>query len=386
MIQGGTTNSPISAIPAAISTKTTLLLGLWASVPQEVFNNEVAALSAAIKQYGTAFTDLIVGISVGSEDLYRISPTGILNKSGVGAEPATLVSYIEQTRKAIAGTGASSKPVGHVETWNDWTNGSNSAVVQACDFLGMDAYPYFEGTKQNAIADGVARFSDALSATRAAAQGKPVWVTETGWPVSGETVNQAVPSVNNAKAYWQQVGCKLFGSVNTWWYTLQDAAPDTPSPSFGIVGSTLTTTPIYELTCPAGQTGTDSLSSGPPSASPPASSPDPIPSSPPSSASTAQSSAAGSSGSGSSGSNSSGVFSIDNFASTARPSGSGSPSTSAGGSATSAGSGTGAGASATGGGSGAPRSTSSASVSFKSLFSSYILSRAVISVGVLVFS
>jgi glucan endo-1,3-beta-D-glucosidase len=115
MIQGGTTNTPTSAIQAAIDTGTTLLLGLWASAGQDVFNNELAALSNAISQYGTDFTDLIVGISVGSEDLYRITPTGIANNAGVGAGPDVLTSYIQQTRGVIANTGAAGAPVGHVE-------------------------------------------------------------------------------------------------------------------------------------------------------------------------------------------------------------------------------------------------------------------------------
>lgn len=46
------------------------------------------------------------------------------------------------------------------------------------------------------------------------------------------------------------MGCnKLFGRINTWWYTLQDAFPNTPNPSFGIVGSTLSTTPLFDLSC-----------------------------------------------------------------------------------------------------------------------------------------
>ena len=39
--QAGTANSPTEAIPAAISSKTTLLLGMWASAGQEGFNNEL---------------------------------------------------------------------------------------------------------------------------------------------------------------------------------------------------------------------------------------------------------------------------------------------------------------------------------------------------------
>lgn len=190
MIQAGTANTPISAIPAAIATRTSLLLGLWASAGQASFNNELAALSAAISQYGTAFTDLVVGISVGSEDLYRISPTGIENLSGYGAQPAEIVNYIGQLRNAIASTRLNDKPVGHVDTWTAWVNGSNSAVTSACDFLGMDAYPYFQTTLANSIDTANSTFYDAYYATVGSAQGKPVWVTETGWPVSGKTLNQ----------------------------------------------------------------------------------------------------------------------------------------------------------------------------------------------------
>lgn len=250
IIQAGTTNTPTQAIQAAINTKTSLLLGLWASSGQATINDELAALSAAISQHGTAFTDLITGISVGSEDLYRISPTGIINKSDPGASPDEVVNYIGQVRKAIAGTPASSKPVGHVDTWTAWVNGSNSAVINACDFIGMDAYPYFQNTMPNGIGNGYSLFFDAYDQTVAAVGNKPVWVTETGWPVSGSTSNQAVPSLANAKTYWDQVGCnRLFGKINTYWFTLQDSYPTTPNPSFGIVGSSLSTSPLYDLSC-----------------------------------------------------------------------------------------------------------------------------------------
>lgn len=251
MIQAGTANAPIEAIPAAIATKTSLLLGLWASAGQANIDNEIAALKGAINQYGTAFTDLIAGISVGSEDLYRISPTGIINKSGIGAQPADVVNYIGQVRTALRGTAASNKPVGHVDTWTAWVNSTNDAVISASDFIGMDAYPYFQTTMANSIENGNATFFDAYDATLAAVGSKPVWITETGWPVSGPTENQAVASVANARTYWDQVGCAVFGKITTYWYTLQDSHPNTPSPSFGIVGSTLSNTPLYDLTCPS---------------------------------------------------------------------------------------------------------------------------------------
>jgi glucan endo-1,3-beta-D-glucosidase len=252
MIQHGTTNTPISAIPAAINTNTKLLLGLWASAGQTNMNNEVAALKAAIAQYGTKFTNLVVGISVGSEDLYRITPTGIKNKSGAGAQPAELINYIKQVRTAIKGTGLGSKPVGHVDTWTTYVNGSNAGVISNLDFLGVDAYPYFESTTANSIGHANASFYDAYKQTIAHAQGKAVWVTETGWPVSGPKSGQAVASAANARIYWQDVACSLLAKkVNLFWYDLQEAQWGNPSPDFGIFGAgdLGTLKPRYSLAC-----------------------------------------------------------------------------------------------------------------------------------------
>ncbi|PMD12430.1 glycoside hydrolase family 17 protein [Hyaloscypha hepaticicola] len=253
MIQGGSsTNEPTQAIPAAIAEDTTLLLGLWASGGEGGIEAEISALQSAITKYGTAFTSLVAGISVGSEDLYRISPTGIAAHSGYGADPVTIASYISQVRTAIAGTPLSGASIGHVDTWTAWVNSSNQAVIDACDWIGMDAYPYFQTTQANSIQNGPGLFQDALSATQAAVGGKPVWVTETGWPVSGSTANLAVPSAANAKTYWDAVGCPLFGKTNTWWYTLTDNDAVQTNPSFGIVdGNPLSTTPYFDLSCSA---------------------------------------------------------------------------------------------------------------------------------------
>jgi len=208
------------------------------------------ALTTAIKQYGTAFSDLVAGISVGSEDLYRISPTGILNKEYAGAQPLTIAHYIKRVRDTIAGTALAPAPVGHVDTWTAWVNSSNQVVIDTSDFIGLDAYPYFQKTQANSIVNNRALFNDAMGATRAAVGRKPVWVTETGFPVSGNTSGDAVPGVDNARTYWNEVGCPMFGVTNVWWYTFQDSAPATPNPSFGVIGSSLTTTPLFNLSCP----------------------------------------------------------------------------------------------------------------------------------------
>jgi hypothetical protein len=79
-------------------------------------------------------------------------------------------------------------------------------------------------------------------------------VTETGWPVSGETLNQAVPGADNARIYWEDVTCQLVAdNVNLYYYTLQDVQYGNPSPSFGIkpAGDLQSVAPLFDLSCPA---------------------------------------------------------------------------------------------------------------------------------------
>ncbi|KAI9727356.1 MAG: hypothetical protein M1828_006976 [Chrysothrix sp. TS-e1954] len=255
MIQGGTADTPSEAFQAAIDTDTSLLMGMWASGGQAGFTSELNAFEAAISAHGEALSSRIVGISVGSEDLYRITPTGIANKAGIGAGPDVIVSFINQLRSAIKNTAAKGALIGHVDTWTAYVNGSNNAAIAACDFLGVDAYPYFQTTENNGIAVGRELFFEAYRNTTEAAQGKPVWITETGWPVSGPQSGNAAASIANAKQYWDDVACTVLGNVNTYWYTLQDSAPTVPSPSFGIIGQDITAAPLYSLSC-SGHEGT----------------------------------------------------------------------------------------------------------------------------------
>ncbi|TAQ84781.1 hypothetical protein B7494_g6887 [Chlorociboria aeruginascens] len=364
----GATSDPIAAIPAAIAQQTSLLLGFWASGGQEALTDEITALQSAISTYGTSFTNLVAGLSIGSEDLYRISPMGVAAKSGIGADPDTIVSYIQQVKSALAGTALSGVSIGHVDTWTAWVNGSNQAVIDAVDWVGVDAYPYFQNTMSNSIQASQGLFNDAMSQTQAAVGGKEVWITETGFPVSGSTSNLAVPSIENAKAYWDAVGCANFGVVNTYWYTLSDSSSSvTPDPSFGIVGSTLSTTPLFDLSCSNVTTTTSSSSSS-------------------SSSSSGSSSASGfSTATSVSASGSGGVLSTTAGSPTATTTASGSGAAGNGtvggsGSAGSTGSGSGsgssstsAGGSATGPASGSSTPITSASASAGSAFSSSII-------------
>ncbi|KAI9775349.1 MAG: hypothetical protein M1839_001265 [Geoglossum umbratile] len=263
-IQSGTTDTPISAFQAAIATNTTMLLGIWCSGTTSIAN-ELKALQSAVSQYGQKFTDLVVGISVGSEDLYRISESGIENKAGIGAGPDAIVNFIKEVRSTLSNTPLSTKPIGHVDAWSAWSNSSNSDVIDAVDFVGTDLYPYYEKDKGNLFSNATTIFNYIYQKTLSAAGNKPVWITETGWPNSGPTFGQAEPSIDNARGFWAEIGCKqLFGRTNVWWYNLRDSNPANKE-KFAITKD-LSTAPLFNLSCPAGSGAPPSINNGPSSA------------------------------------------------------------------------------------------------------------------------
>ncbi|KAK4107700.1 glycoside hydrolase family 17 protein [Canariomyces notabilis] len=247
-IQAYSQDDPIEAFEAAIETKTKLLLGIWTSGTSSI-EKELSALKKAVDKYGKDFTDLVIGMSIGSEDLYRDSETGIINKAGIGAGPQVIVNFINEYKKAFADTALASVPIGHVDTWDAWTNGTNKVVIDAVDWVGVDEYPYYENGKGNDIKNSGQLFDRAFNAVAGVVGEKPIWVTETGWPATGPNWDQAVASVENAKYYWNEVGCrKLFNKVPTFWYNLRDSNPDNEM-KFAITNN-LSTKPLFDLTCP----------------------------------------------------------------------------------------------------------------------------------------
>lgn len=246
-IQWQTTDTPIEAFPAAIATQSKLLLGVWASGTDNI-DNELKALETAIEKYGTKLTDLIIGISVGSEDLYRVSEPGIRNKSGVGNNAENIVKFIKDARKRLADTPLKNVKFTHVDTWTAWVNQSNKAVIDEVDFVSVNSFPFYEQEHDNDIDNAGQLLSDALSAVDGVAAGKDVWITETGWSYTGPNFGKAKSSVENLESYWKNVGCALFGRRNVFWYTLRDANPENKV-KFAITDN-LSTTPRIDLSCP----------------------------------------------------------------------------------------------------------------------------------------
>ncbi|KAK5939236.1 hypothetical protein PMZ80_008539 [Knufia obscura] len=221
-------NTLANAVPAAIRTGTKLLVGVWTQDDAH-FDAEKQALLQAVQQYGK---DWILAISVGSEDLYREETTASI-----------LASKINDVRGMMWSVGASDKSIGHVDTWTAWVDDRNTAVIEAVDWLGNDLYPYWEGVStDNGAANGA--YWAAVEKVRAVSQGKDVWTTETGNPITGDTVGNSVPSIEAAQIYWWQVTCASVKEMNYFWYDLDDFAAN---PQFSVVDTNYN--PLIDMTC-----------------------------------------------------------------------------------------------------------------------------------------
>ncbi|KAF4513358.1 hypothetical protein G6O67_000636 [Ophiocordyceps sinensis] len=245
-----TKDKPIAAFSAAVKTNTSILLGVWASGTQSIAD-EISAMNKAIEQHGKELTDLIVGCSIGSEDVYRSSELGKKNKAGVGATPDAIVGFIKEWRDAFNESAIRNVPVGHVDTWDVWPTPEMKPLIDAVDWIGLDAYSYYTSDQDNDITNIVALFDESYSSTQRVSGGKPIWLTEIGWPSSGDKWNNGIPSIKNAKYFWDTIGCgKLFNKMPTFWYILRDSNPENKM-KFAISDKSNLEKPLFDLSCPA---------------------------------------------------------------------------------------------------------------------------------------
>ncbi|KAK5708300.1 hypothetical protein LTR97_000840 [Elasticomyces elasticus] len=226
------------AVPAAIKAGAQIFQGLYATGSDDTFDAELNALTSAIVTHGSSW---LIGIEVGSQDLANVAA------GNPGADAATIVKRINKVRTVMADY-VHNVPIGHTEPAATWlkTAAAHGGIIDASDYVGLSEFPFFDGLTVNAAATAV---SDRLSQVQAISGSKVVWVMQTGWPVSGATIKNAVPSVANAQYYWQNVACTLWNvrGTNTFWFTYYDVGAST---SFGVYSKSGAA--IYDLKlCPA---------------------------------------------------------------------------------------------------------------------------------------
>jgi glucan endo-1,3-beta-D-glucosidase len=120
-----------------------------------------------------------------------------------------------------------------VDTLDAYTNHTNSRILEVLDFVGLNIFPYFSHDQVTNVSAAADSFWKAYESMLPLSLGKPIWITETGWPTEDPTKTSGLePGIENAALYWTKVACELQARcINFWWYILADPAQ---TPFFGV--------------------------------------------------------------------------------------------------------------------------------------------------------
>ncbi len=148
---------------------------------------------------GTQIANLVAAAQAGKVDIAIVGNESL--KNGTVTE-SQLLTYIQLVKAQVP----KNVLVTYVDTWNTMLAHPN--VVAAVDIVAVNIYPFYDN---QSIGQALSSFQSAYANTVAAANGKQVIVTETGWPGSGNppaTGSTALPSAASETAY--------FNSIQTW--------------------------------------------------------------------------------------------------------------------------------------------------------------------------
>ena len=151
------------------------MVGAWIGSDKSQNEKELATL---IKLGKSGFVDIAV---VGNETLMREELT-----------EQELIAYIKRVKKAIPGI-----PVGYVDAYYQFIE--RPKLIDACDVILVNCYPFWEGCS---IEQSSTYLKQMYAVTQQVANGKPVIITETGWPNQGDSTKAAQPSDTNAMKYF----------------------------------------------------------------------------------------------------------------------------------------------------------------------------------------
>lgn len=152
------------------------LVGAWLGDDPTLNELEIEGL---IELANDGYVDIA---AVGNEVLYRND----LNEE-------ELLNYIHKVKEAIPNI-----PVGYVDAYYEFT--AHPAITEACDVILANCYPFWEGCHMEY---SLLYMKQMYHQARAAANGKQVIITETGWPSAGSTVKEnSHPSAANAMKYF----------------------------------------------------------------------------------------------------------------------------------------------------------------------------------------
>lgn len=151
------------------------LVGAWLGNDDEINQREVEGLIKLAKE------GLVDIAAVGNEVMYRKD-----------LSEDQLLEFIRKVKSEIPGI-----PVGYVDAYYEFSH--RLAITELCDVILCNCYPFWEGCPFENSLDYMKQM---YYQAKAAANGKEVIITETGWPSMGESLKGAIPSEKSARDYF----------------------------------------------------------------------------------------------------------------------------------------------------------------------------------------
>ena len=136
------------------------------------------------------------------EGLIQLAKEGCVDVAAVGNEVLyrndltleELVGYINRVKDALSGMNI---PVGYVDAYYEFSR--HPILVESTDVVLANLYPYWEGCPIDyALGHMQAMYGQVVDA----AQGKPIIITETGWPSQGGGLKGAIAGEAAAMKYF----------------------------------------------------------------------------------------------------------------------------------------------------------------------------------------
>lgn len=169
----GNEHVPVAAKKHGLKT----LVGAWLGDNKDDNEKEIEGLITLAK---AGHVDVA---AVGNEVLYRNDMT-----------LEELLGYIKQVKEALSGLDI---PVGYVDAYYEFSR--HPELVEHSDVVLANLYPYWEGCPiEYALGHMQAMYGQVVDA----AQGKPIIITETGWPSEGGSLKGAVAGEEAAMKYF----------------------------------------------------------------------------------------------------------------------------------------------------------------------------------------
>lgn len=166
-------NELIPAIAHQHGLKT--LVGAWLGTDAEINEREIEGVIAVAR---AGHADIV---AVGNEVLLRED-----------LSEDQLLAFIERVKQAIPGV-----QVGYVDAY--YLFEKHPRVAAACDVLMTNCYPFWEGCPREQALDYMQTM---VRRVQAVAGGKPVIISETGWPDRGSAFHGSLPSQAGAMRYF----------------------------------------------------------------------------------------------------------------------------------------------------------------------------------------